>query len=192
MTDISQADQASLSTSTTPAGPDSAASALARANGAIAEFIGQQVELERVQRESLETRARAVITTSGGMVTILLALAGLAAKSGTQVLPHGARDCAAAAVVGFVLSSMAAMLPSWPRRTLLVSTDSMDEALRQVGQMAEEDLARAFCAARVRHIAIARDISDRMAGLLQVALGVQLLAVALLATATFWTVLFAR
>jgi hypothetical protein len=126
------------------------------------------------------------------MVTILLALAGLAAKSGTQVLPHGARDCAAAAAVGFLLSSLAAMLPAWPRRTLLVSTDSLNEALQQVGQTTEEDLAHAVCAARVRQIAIARDAGERMAGLLQVALGVQSLAVVLLATAAVWTVLFVR
>lgn len=190
MTDGSPAGQASPSVSAAPAEPDSRA--LARADGVIAEFIGLQFELERAQRESLETRARAVITSSGGMVTILLALAGLAAKSGTQVLPHGARDCAAAAVVGFVLSSLAAMLPAWPRRTLLVSTDSMDEALRQVGQLTEEDLAQAVCAARVRQIATARDVSDRMADLLLAALGVQSLAVVLLAIAAIWMVLFVR
>jgi len=192
VTDMSQVGRSSPVTTAVPAEPDSPAPALARADGAVAEFIGQQFELEQAQRESLETRARAVITSSGGMVTILLALAGLAARSKAQVLPHGAGYCAAAAAVGFVLSSLAAMLPAWPRRTLLVSTVSMDEALQQVGQATEEELAHAFCAARVRQIAIARDVSDKMADLLRVALGVQSLAVALLATATVWTVLLVR
>lgn len=88
---------------------------------AYAELIGEQLEQERARKASIEARALSVITTSGGLVTLLFALGGLISGVEGYTLPELGRWLLLASLAAFVLAAIAAIVANFPLRYREVS-----------------------------------------------------------------------
>lgn len=85
------------------------------AGPAVMELVRDQLGQERAVKDSLETRANGVITSSGTLVTLLLAIVGLVAKPGDLHLAIEAKALIVAALVAFLAAAVLAMLAVHPR-----------------------------------------------------------------------------
>lgn len=77
-------------------------------------FLKDLVDSEEKRSTQMETRAIAVITTSGALVTLLLGLSTLVTRVQAATLPTFALWAAALAGVGFVASALCAALANSP------------------------------------------------------------------------------
>jgi hypothetical protein len=79
-------------------------------------FLKDLVDFEDKRSTQMETRAIAVITTSGTLVTLLLGLSTLVTRVQSAVLPTFALWAAALAGIGFVASAACAALANSPSK----------------------------------------------------------------------------
>ncbi len=79
-----------------------------------AAFLKDLLEAEEKRSTGMETRALAVVTSSGALVTLLLALAALVTRVQQARLPGFALSAAAVAAVLLVLSALCAGLANAP------------------------------------------------------------------------------
>ena len=80
-------------------------------------FIKDALSAQDQRKASFEQRGLAVITTSGALATLLLALAALTTtKQTTLVLPHAAKPWVIASLVLFFVSALAALATNVPLR----------------------------------------------------------------------------
>ena len=91
-----------------------------------ADLVADLVKSKNDYVSGLETRAVAVITTSGALVTLVLARAGLVTRSQTFQVPDAVLNLAIVAVVLFVLASLAAMWVNRPRKVWDVDSDELE------------------------------------------------------------------
>jgi hypothetical protein len=84
---------------------DSAPSTAGTVGEVCRDLLDDQFGVESAKKESLETRGLAVITTSGTLVTLLLALASVITKTGGLTPSLGPRLLLLAALVAFVISA---------------------------------------------------------------------------------------
>jgi hypothetical protein len=158
--------------------------------GAVAcAFIGEEVDAESDRKSSLESRAIAVITSSGTLVTLLLGLAALVTKSSTFVLDRPERWLLSASALLFVVSAALGIVASAPFRYLLVDPKSLTSTVAP--NVWSEDgsvLHRELTTVRLAQLEDARTHNESRAEMLVAALAVQVLAV-LLTAATVAVVL---
>jgi hypothetical protein len=75
--------------------------------------------------KGLEARGIAVITTSGTLVTLLLAAAGLATRTPSFSIDRWALDLAAAAGICFALAALCALLANLPKKRWMTLPDTV-------------------------------------------------------------------
>jgi hypothetical protein len=85
------------------------------------------LKAEESRSSSIENRGQAVITISGTLVTLMLALASLVTGRHGFVLPSSARNLVAAAVVAFAASVAFAVFSFVPRRSKTVDSKRFKE-----------------------------------------------------------------
>jgi hypothetical protein len=85
------------------------------AGPAVMDVIHDQLAQERNIKNSLEARASGVITSSGTLVTFLLAIIGLVSRSGELHLAAAAKALIIGALIGFLAAAILAMYAVRPR-----------------------------------------------------------------------------
>jgi hypothetical protein len=83
---------------------------------ALNELLDDQIDDERTNKASLESRGLAVITTSGALVTLLLGLAALVTKAQSYTPSLGARLLLIAALAAFLVAAALGIYCNVPRR----------------------------------------------------------------------------
>lgn len=160
--------------------------AVGTAGTAFAELIKEQLTQERARKASIEARGLAVITTAGGIVTILFALSALATKAAaTFALAEPARSLLVVATGLFVVAVLAALGTNAP----LGYDEVTDEGLNDM--VAKEwwdktdvpQSQRMVAVARVGMIISGRNASNYKAYFLIVAMLLEVVAVVFLAAA---------
>jgi len=153
--------------------------------GAVAAaFIGEELDAESGRKSSLESRAIAVITSSGTLVTLLLGLIALVTKSSRFALDRPERWLLSLAALLFVASAALGIVASAPFRYLLVDAKSLTSTVAP--NLWSEDgsvLHRELTAVRLAQLEDARSHNESRAEMLVAALAVQVLAVLLTAAA---------
>jgi MFS family permease len=92
---------------------------------AITSLIQDQLLQERALKDSLESRAGAVIASAGTLVTLLFALVALVTKSQQYALPLASRFLIGVALVAFLTAAVLAILVIRPREYAVVDEQSL-------------------------------------------------------------------
>ena len=140
--------------------------------------------VEECQRgESLESRGRAVITSAGVMVTLLLALAAIATKTSALKIASGSLIFIAAAVSSFALAAIAAVATAAPQTAHLVAPDQFEMAIKSVWDRPRDVALKRITVTRVRQLTDAQRSNTRKAIVLLAAVSLEVVAIIFLATA---------
>jgi len=154
------------------------------AGPAVMDVIQDQLAQERNIKNSLEARAGGVITSSGTLVTFLLAIIGLVSKSGGMQLAAAAKVLIIGALVGFLTAAILAMCAVRPR-----AYSGMDRAdLKAISTEGAWRAPRSYAGPRiasalVRLIDRSRDMNRIKAVQLGWAIRAEVTAIVLLGTA---------
>lgn len=116
------------------------------------EYIQRQLSDERERFSSLEDKANSLISGSGTLVTLILAIGALATDRTTDTLNAGMRASAICSLVLFVLAAIAGLSAIRTRKYSVPTADALDDMRKR-----EDVWARAEPAAR--GIVIQFDIS---------------------------------
>jgi hypothetical protein len=152
-------------------------------------FLDAELKAQDARKASFEQRGLAVVTTSGVLVTLLFALAGLSTEAKqTFALPQNARAWLAAALVAFILAAAAALATNLPLSYQAVEADDVKGRLKESpvrsGPMVEKDVALT----RVKALASAKRKNGFKGWLLFAAILLEVVAVTLLGVAV-WIVI---
>ena len=136
---------------------------------------------QAARKSSIEQRALAVITTSGALVSLLVALSALLlGKTAGLRLHSGPRAALVAAVIAFVAAAIIALMANTPRAYLSFAPEDLDRMLRE-WDSGGEDALWLVSQAQAEHLKSAIKANARKALLLQTAVGAEVGAVALIA-----------
>jgi hypothetical protein len=154
------------------------------AGDAAAKFIGEELEVERARKSSLESRGFAVITTSGALVTLLFGLTGLVTKNSSFDLTDTARWLLVAAAILFVLAGTIGIACNLPFFYYQVDPVSLSIFVTPpVWTEAGVDAERELAAARLAQLADGRARNEWKGKLLAAAMALQLTAILVTAIA---------
>jgi hypothetical protein len=148
-------------------------------------LVAEQLASEEKRRESLEGRGGFVITLSGALVTLVLAIAALVTRQRTFVLPPDARDRLSYAVVAFVIAALLAIATYAPQRTRVTDPAQLAALLPRLWERGADFALKKVTATRVEQLALTQQSNDWKARALLGAVSAQVIAVLLLA----WAVL---
>jgi nitrate reductase NapE component len=133
---------------------------------------------------SLEQRGLAVITTSGVLVTLLFGLTALSVRrASTFVIPDAAAALLIAALVCFVLAALSAIVTNLPRSYEAVTVDDLRKAVGERWQDSGAVASEMVALTRLKMLASARKNNDVKVRALVLAMGCEILAVALVGAA---------
>lgn len=150
-----------------------------------ASFIKELLEAEEKRSSSMETRALAVITTSGTLVTLLLALAALVTRVQTFHVPGAALLLAGISAGSFVAAAFCAMLSNAPRRAWGLQPDCLKIELWERWADTDDDAVAKTTATRLAVWEQTHELTQRKARFVSAATAFQFVAVAVLAGAVF-------
>jgi hypothetical protein len=114
-----------------------------------AAFVKELLDAEDKRGDSMETRAIAVITASGTLVTLLLALAALGTRIDTVRIPVAALVFAGISAGLFAASACSAMLAVTPSRAWGLKPDCLKTELWQRWADADDDALAKITATRL-------------------------------------------
>src|SRR6266508_7034471 len=98
---------------------------------AYADLVKEQLAAEESRTASMEARAISVLTTSGGLVSLLLALAALVSTRKDFRMPVAGRAVLLVAVALFLLAALAAISVFSPGPRNLVDPAAMGDEIRR-------------------------------------------------------------
>jgi hypothetical protein len=156
------------------------------AGTAFGDLIKEQLTQERARKDSIEARGLAVITTAGGIVTILFALSALATKAAaTFELSQPAQILLVVATGFFVLAVLVALGTNAPLLYNEVTTDGLKQLVTKAAweNANVPQSERMVAKARARMITSGRASSNIKAGFLIAAMVLEVIAVIVLAIA---------
>src|SRR4051812_33497413 len=132
----------------------------------IAGFVVGLVASEDARRTSLEARGAAVITSSGGLVTLVLGIGALVTKSSQFTLTGGAQDRVGYSVLAFVLAALFAAMTYVPQGYDVTDPDALRRALdTRWAQPADSELL-VITGKRLEQLSQAQRVNDRKASAL--------------------------
>lgn len=141
-------------------------------------FVTAQLTEDRATKASLEARGITVITTSGGLVTLLFGLTALATKAAaTYTLPVVATDALIVAAVLFVLAACFGLITNWAVDYLEASAEGLDELLNRDWADEQEQGQLDVASTTIEIIKTYRRRNAMKATWLRVAMGLEILAV---------------
>lgn len=150
---------------------------------AYAEFVKDAVATEAQRRESIENRARAVVTLSGTLVTLLLALSSLITKMESYQLPVAARWLTLVAAIVFTLSALAAIGTAMPQTERVIDPAALTRSLPPRWHWSEDSALKKITATRLLQLTAIQRANAIKSTLLLVSVATQVVAIALLAAA---------
>jgi hypothetical protein len=150
-----------------------------------AELVSELLAAEERRQASLEARGSAVITVSGALVTLLLALAALVTEEQTFTLPDAARDRLSLAVVAFVLAALLAIATYAPQAARVTDPAELAKVLPTIWDRGTDFALKKATATRIDQLTTTQAANDRKARALLAAVAAQVVALLLLA----WAVL---
>lgn len=160
-----------------------------RAGDVYAPLLVSMLSEQSARKSSVEQRALAVITTSGGLVSLLVALSALLLGKNTEFrLNAGARTIIVAAVVAFVAAAILALTANTPRGYLDFAPEDVDRMLNEF-ESSEEDARWLVAQARADYLKRAMRLNDNKAHLLQIAVATEVAGVALVALGVVLTLI---
>lgn len=147
-------------------------------------MVEDQLAEERSTKSSLETRAIAVITSSGALVTLLFALAALVTKPAEYELPNAARAVLLLTVLAFITAAVLAIVAATPGTYQEITVESLKAATTEtaMGAPASQGEPR-IAQVLVQIIETARTKNAAKARYLKAAVTTEAIAAVLLATA---------
>jgi hypothetical protein len=146
-------------------------------------FIAEQVAREDARKESLESRALAVITSAGAISTLLFALAAFNIDSKHFTLPGSAKLSLLAALGCFFFSAVFAIAVNMPFEYEEVLPEALSKAVNEYWNDSEQAAEKRTSITRLNVLTAARKINGRKALFLLAAITAQGLGVAAIAVA---------
>jgi hypothetical protein len=141
------------------------------------------------RKSSIEQRALAVITTSGGLVSLLIALSALLlSKNATLHLNAGSRAVIITAVAAFVAAAILALIANTPRGYADFASEDVDRMMNEFDH-SEKDARWLVAQRRAEILKRAKKLNDGKAHLLQVAVATEVGGVALVALGVILTLI---
>ncbi len=157
--------------------------------GVYGAFVDAELRAQDARKASFEQRGLAVVTTSGVLVTLLFALAGLSTKSkATFVLPHSARLWLVVALIAFVLAAASALATNFPLPYAIVTPDEIEKRLNEKPIRSEPRAERDVALTRVTALRDAKSKNTIKGRLLFAAITLEVFAVALVGVSV-WLVI---
>lgn len=158
-----------------------------RANGpasttgkAYLDLLEREVEEERARCHAIDTRALAIVTSSGAIVALLAAVAAIMGKR--QEIHLGCWSVVSvAAALAFGVASIFGLLASWPKRRDVATARAFRELAIEKYWTKPESVARGYVYdLQVRQLESLRRTNSKHAKMLRYGLIAQLVAVSLL------------
>jgi hypothetical protein len=148
-------------------------------------LLGDLVAQEAIRKASIEQRGLAVITTAGGLISLLVALSALLlGKNSTATLGWEARGLLIAAIVAFIVAASLGLAANTPRWYEGLNTSDLDRMVAQHSWLADKDEAALLIAEEhVRELKVGRKLNNRKAAYLQRAIITEVIGVGLVAAA---------
>lgn len=151
------------------------------ASEVVTSLVDAVLSEEAARKESYERRGLAVVTTSGTLVTVILAIAGLHHSAPTPLTV----GLLAAALVSFVGAAAGGLLANLPQGYKQISTESIATLLDKTVFFGDVNrVTRKIVLARLGELTAARRANARKARALRWGLFSELLAVLLLSFAS--------
>ncbi|GAA0588972.1 hypothetical protein GCM10010172_87450 [Paractinoplanes ferrugineus] len=141
-----------------------------------AAFVEAELKTERERRTIYDTRGQAVVTTSAGLVTLLVALATLVRQGGPKAFPGAAIAPLVVALVALAGAAALGILASWNFRYAVVKSTTLGVMTGAHWTDHEVDARNVVATAQIRSFHSLREANNRKALLLTGALASQLLA----------------
>jgi len=130
-----------------PAGPE------------FASFVLNQLDTEEKRRASLETRGLAVITTSGTLVTLLLALAALVTQQKDYRLPESVNAWVTTSLISFVAATALAIGANAPQMYRVVDVAALKTIVRARWESSSDDAIKTLTATRLDELQRAQAVN---------------------------------
>jgi len=146
-------------------------------------FVKDQLTEQEARKSSLEQRGLAVITTSGTLASLLLALAALVSASDDFELTSSSRELVVAASLAFAAAALAALATNFPLLYASVRADQMSALMRDKWGDDQATAEQRVTATFIGLIATAKRLNRIKAWLLFAAMALEAVAVLLLAIA---------
>jgi hypothetical protein len=144
---------------------------------------------QAARKSSIEQRALAVVTTCGALVSLLVALSALLlGKDARLGLQAGPRAALVAAVIVFVAAAILALMANTPRAYRDFAPQDVDRMLKQ-WDSSGDDARWLVSQAHADHLKRAIKMNGKKALLLQIAVGVEVGAVSLVALGVVLTLI---
>ena len=146
-----------------------------------ADYVKDLLTAEDARRTTVEGRGAAVITSSGALVTLLLAFAALVTKREDFSLGTATRGLLAVSVVAFVVAALLAMATYAPQPTRIVDATRLKDELRELWDQSADFALKKTTATRLDQLDVSQRANDVKAWLLLAAISAEVLGVLLLA-----------
>ncbi len=139
-------------------------------------FVELELKTERDRRAAYDARGQAIITTSAGLVTLLVALATLVRSAGSVAFPHAARLPLVLVLAGLASAAALGILASWNFRYAAVKSATLGVMVRAHWKDHEVDARNSIATMQILTVDSLRKANNRKALLVSWALVAQLAA----------------
>jgi hypothetical protein len=155
----------------------------------VAEYVKDELAAQDARKSSIEQRSVAVITTSGGLVTLLFALGALSTRRSDHFQLGGhAPTYLGVALILFVLAAVAALVANVPVRYSVMAVEGLRRELMMAPSRTVDHALARLTDARLYGLASARDKNRRKAKLLFAAITLEVVAVGF-TSAAIWVLI---
>lgn len=142
-------------------------------------FIAKEVERAEGEFEGVRSRAVSVTTAAAGLLALLAGFIAIAAKDDPRILTTGSRWTISAALVAFVLATVAAIVVNRPQPVTYTDPRDLEEKARaHWGDDGWDQQVAVFSAEYLKSL---RTANEKSAKWLAIAIGIEVLGVALTA-----------
>ena len=149
----------------------------------LTEMVREQLDQERRRKDSLEQRGIAVITSSGVMVALLLAVAGIAGKEQINSIPTVAKATVVIALAIFAAAALLGLLINWAYKYDEPGLKQLRQLVRERWSASEAAAAQYVAESYLDTVTSYREHGHKKAVRLLWALTLEVLAIVVLAFA---------
>jgi hypothetical protein len=143
-------------------------------------FIEAELVDERAAQSELRQRSLTVVSTSGGLVTLLAGLIAIAAGGDTDFLPKSGRGPLAVAMVSYVVAAVVALCANVPRKLKAAKVGDLAARVEEDKfwiTEADDSSLRAIADLRVRALTVLRRSNGQLAWVVTAAILAEVVAI---------------
>jgi hypothetical protein len=168
------------------AGTDKQSSEIPAAGTQLLEFIRLELSAEAEVKRSLESRALAVIATSGVFVTLLLALVSWRFQQHDLILPQAAKMLIAAGISALLLATLGGIIVNAPSLKCKIDADHFLDLIKDIdGSTSATKFRHNITEAQTKVLITVQIQNNRKANLLMLSVGAQIAGLSLVASSAF-------